>query len=277
MSSPDPKDIATVLLKRYECLHALVNQPQAKPKLVDKLDTPRSTLDDVVRELEQAGLVEYRDGQWHPTHLGKAACRVHRDYLDHLDSLIDASPVLDALNADSEVGWEFTDGADVYETNPSIQDAVMTKLLDYVEAATDVRVATPRIVAGYRDQFYQRGISGRDATLEMIIPLEVHEWFHSMYPSAATDVLNDPNVNVLRSSVPFSFGISIFDGDRAGVTVFTDNGIAGLVVNDTDDALTWAEEQYDRVKQDADQIFLRGGSHRASSNSQARSLFDEEI
>jgi len=54
MSSPANDELATVLLKRYECLNALINHPQAKPELVDTLDMPRSTLDDVVRELEQA-------------------------------------------------------------------------------------------------------------------------------------------------------------------------------------------------------------------------------
>jgi len=54
MSGPANDELATVLLKRYECLNALINHPQAKPELVDTLDMPRSTLDDVVRELEQA-------------------------------------------------------------------------------------------------------------------------------------------------------------------------------------------------------------------------------
>jgi len=44
MSSPANDELATVLLKRYECLNALINHPQAKPELVDTLDMPRSTL-----------------------------------------------------------------------------------------------------------------------------------------------------------------------------------------------------------------------------------------
>jgi len=57
-----------------------------------------------------------------------------------------------------------------------------------------------------------------------------------------------PDVDVLRASIPFSYGLSIFDHDRAGITIFTEQGIAGLIVNDTDDALSWAEKQYERVK-----------------------------
>lgn len=267
MSPPVPKDIATILRKRYECLNVLVNQPQAKPELVDTLETPRSTLDDIVRELEQADFVEYRDGDWYPTQAGRLACRAHRDYLDQLDSLGDISSVLDSMDTDEEISWAFIDGATTYETHSGVQDAVMTTLLDFVEEATNVRVVTPNVVAGYADRFYESGISGRNAKYEMIIPPEVHTWFHSTHPSISTDVLNDPDVDILRASIPFSYGLSIFDDERVGVTIFTDNGIAGLLVNDTDDALEWAENQYERVKQDADRIFLRGGVHQVSSNS----------
>ncbi len=267
MSSPAPGDIATVLLKRYECLNALVNHPQAKPELVNTLNMPRSTLDDVVRELERADLVEYRDGDWYPTQPGRLACCAHRDYLNRLDSLRDVSSMLDSMGTGEEVSWAFIDGADTYENHSNIQDAVMTKLLDFAKVATEIHVVTPNIVAGYADKFYQNGISGQDSTFEMIIPPEIHTWFQSTHPSVAKDILNDPNIDILQTSIPFSFGLSIFDHDHAGITIFTDHGIAGLLVNDTDDALAWAEEQYKRVRQDADPLFLRG----ASNNNQLKS------
>jgi len=41
--------------------------------------------------------------------------------------------------------------------------------------------------------------------------------------------------------------------------VFTEQGwLAGILVNDTDDALHWATDQYERAKQEADPVFLRG-------------------
>lgn len=159
MSLPGSTALANILLKRYECLRVLVDHPQAKRDLVETLDIPRSTLDDIVRELEQAGLVEYTDGQWHSTHPGRSACRVHREYLNQLVSLADASPILDAMPADTDVSWEFINGADIYETHSSIPDAVMTTLLDYVEAATEVRIVTPNVVAGHGAQFYHSRVS----------------------------------------------------------------------------------------------------------------------
>ncbi|RLM49639.1 winged helix-turn-helix domain-containing protein [Halorubrum sp. Atlit-28R] len=260
MSGPATDELASVLLKRYECLNALVNQPQAKPELVDTLNMPRSTLDDVVRELEQADPVEYGDGDWYLTQSGRLACCAHRDYLNRLNSLRDVSSMLDSVGTGEEVSWAFIDGADTYENHSNVQNAVMTKLLDFAEVATEIRVVTPNIVAGYADKFYQSGISGQDTTFEMIIPPEIHSWFQSTHPSVAKNILDDPDMNILQASIQFSFGLSIFDHNHAGITIFTEHGIAGLLVNDTDDALAWAEEQYKRVKQDAEPLFLRGAS-----------------
>lgn len=140
MPNPAPDDIATVLLKRYECLNALVSQPQAKPELVDTLNMPRSTLDDVVRELERADLVEYRDGDWYPTQSGRLACCAHRDYLNKLNSLRDVSSMLDSIGTGEEVSWAFINGAETYENHSNVQDAVMAKLLDFAKVATKIRI-----------------------------------------------------------------------------------------------------------------------------------------
>ncbi|MCG1008357.1 transcriptional regulator FilR1 domain-containing protein [Halorubrum lacusprofundi] len=67
-------------------------------------------------------------------------------------------------------------------------------------------------------------------------------------------------MHLCRTSIPFSFGLWIVDSEEAGIIIFTEQGIRGILMNDTDDALTWATNQYERAKQDADPIFLRGGS-----------------
>jgi hypothetical protein len=65
-------------------------------------------------------------------------------------------------------------------------------------------------------------------------------------------------VRLYRASIPFSFGLWIADEDEVGIVVFTEQGLGGILVNDIDDALDWATDQYERVKQDADSVFLRG-------------------
>lgn len=261
MPLPNPDDLAAVVLKRHDCLRELVDRPQAKRELVDSLEMPRSTLDDVVRELEGAGLVEYRDGTWYPTQSGRLACQLHCEYCDRLASLTDAAPILTALDATCELDWAFVDGAEIHETHPSVPDAVMTTLLEHVEAATTVRVVTPNLVAGYVERLYRSGVSGRTASMEMIVPPAVDEWLRSQYPAVTTELIDDPAASAFRAAVPFSFGLSIFDDERAALTVFTEQGIAGLVVNDSTAALDWATRRYESVKRNAEPAPVYDGVH----------------
>ncbi|ELZ10167.1 hypothetical protein C478_14772 [Natrinema thermotolerans DSM 11552] len=256
MCVPDTDTLAAVLNARHACLRALIDRPQAKRDLVETLEIPRSTLDDIVRELEDAGLVEYRDGTWSPTHIGRLAHRAHREYLERLECLIDVAPVLGELDPESEIGWAVIDGADVHETHPHVPDAVMPTVLDHVEAATTVRIVTPRLVAGYGDELYRRGVAGQNASIELIVPPAVDDWIRSEHSVVATELFDDPAVDAFRASIPFSVGIWMFDDVRAGVTVFTERGIAGLIVTDTPAALTWAEQRYESVKQAAEPVSL---------------------
>lgn len=258
MCVPETGNLEAVLNARHACLRALIDRPQAKRDLVETLEIPRSTLDDIVRELEDAGLVEYRDGTWSPTHIGRLAHRAHREYLKRLECLIDVAPILGKLDPESEIGWAVIDDADVHETHPNVPDAVMPTLLDHVAAATTVRIVTPRLVAGYGDELYRRGVAGQDASVEIIVPPEVDDWVRSEHPAVATDLFDDPAIDAFRASVPFSVGIWMFDDERASVTVFTERGIAGLIVTDTPAALSWAEKRYESVKRAAEPVSIPG-------------------
>lgn len=44
------------------------------------------------------------------------------------------------------------------------------------------------------------------------------------------------------------------DDAEAGVVVYTDTGIRGVAVNDTEEALAWAREQYGRVVERAEVV-----------------------
>lgn len=256
MPFPGPGDLASVVLNRFECLDAVVTEPRSKPDLVESLDIPRSTLDDIIRELEREDLVEYEGGLWQPTHSGGIAHELQRQYLDILESLADASPVIEALPADDDIHPSIIDGATVYEHQPHVANAELSPLLNHVEAASDVRVATPRLVRGFGRELSEKAFTDGDTTFEMIAPSEVHEWFATESRTGA-EKLELPNVSFRRATVPFSFGLAIFDGQTTAITAFTDHGIAGYIVNDSERAIRWAEDQYNHVKADSEPVNFR--------------------
>lgn len=252
-------DLNAALTDRHSCLRALIGQPRSKRELEEEIDCSRSTLDRAVRTLADAGFVRYEDGVWKLTLLGRCSYQTREAYLDRLDGLAEAAEILDGFSPNHPIDCQFLAGADVYKADPSMPDAVMQTLLDCAEQATEMYVATPVVVTGFAENFYESVRTGRDYTLEMLLPAGVFDRIHTTFPTLTNDLVNDPNVDLHRASIPFNFGLWIADADEVGVVVFADQGVRGILVNDTDDAVDWATDQYKRAKQDAEPILLRNG------------------
>jgi predicted transcriptional regulator len=248
----------SALTERHSYLHAIIEQPRSKCDLEDELDGSRSTLDRALRNLADADLAKYEDGVWKPTPLGRCSYRTREAYLERLENLAEAAPLFNELSSGSPDDCAFVLGADVHENDPSMPDAVMRTLLDSVEGGHDVSVATPVVVTGFAQDFYERVSRGENYSLELLIPPEVFERTRAVFPALTEELLDDENVSLHTASIPFSFGLWIVDSDEAGIIVFTDQGVRGILVNDTTDALDWATDQYERAKQGADPVFLRG-------------------
>ncbi|WP_101296094.1 transcriptional regulator FilR1 domain-containing protein [Halegenticoccus soli] len=95
-------------------------------------------------------------------------------------------------------------------------------------------------------------------SLELLIPSVVFERTRVAFPILTEEPLDDENVSLRTASIPFSFGLGVVDSAESGIIVFTDQGVRGIPVNDTTEALDWATNQYERAKQGANPVFLRG-------------------
>ncbi|WP_363465252.1 helix-turn-helix transcriptional regulator [Halogeometricum borinquense] len=257
----DTNELGQLLLRRTQCLRSLATDPQSKRSLVDHLDIPRSTLDGIMRELEKANLVSRSNGKWHVTHLGQCSLQVHEQYRSQLDSLTNVSSVTDALPLDNPVPCDFLIGADVYEPDPAVPDDMIQILLESIDDATQIRGFTPIAISAHTKPIYTRATAGDNYNVELLVPTNVFKRLRTMYPNQSDDALSDPQVSLLCGPIPVSFGLWIADNRHTGIIVYADHGVLGLIINDTPEALTWAENQYERVRQDADPISLLDSFH----------------
>lgn len=258
--SPPPSEITKLLEQRFDCLQALADTPYSKPDLVEVLDIPRSTLDDIIRELENARLVEYRDGKWCLTVFGQSALETHTDYHQRLDSLVEAAPIIKELPYDTPVDCRFLVDADVHSASSVVPDEVIQVFLDAVESAAHIRGFTPIVMTGYAEAFYQNATTGDQYKVEVVLPTEVFVRVRELYPDQTDEAMADGKVTFYNGEVPVSFSLWIADDDHAGIVVYAEHGVKGVLKNDTEEALRWATEQYNRIKSDADPYFYRGKS-----------------
>lgn len=247
-------ELDAALSNRHAYLLALLQQPRSKSELEDEVDGSRSTLDRALRELAEADFVRYENGVWTPTLLGRCSYQIRETYLDRLNELAEAAPVLNKLPFDSPLGRTFLAESDVYEANSSMPDAVMRVVLESVERATEVCIATPALVAGFVEKFYSRVTASETYSVEMVLSPDLIEQVQTAFPKFTDELTDDPNVTVYRASISFTYGIWLVDSSKVGVIVFTNHGIRGIIVNETEEAIEWAKNQYGCVKRDAEPV-----------------------
>lgn len=241
------EETAEIIHKRTQCLRRVIDQPLSKRDLVDELNILRSTLDDIIRELEDANLIDYIDGKWQATYPGELAYQAYSEYIELLSSIQESSHVLDVLNKDSKISLDFVSETEVYETESEVLGSVMLKLVDQIEQANHTYVLFPNMVGGHISQLYEKGTIKSEDTLEIIVTPEVLEIWESTSSAILNEMANDNQVRIYYSSNPSPYSICLFDENKAGVVCYTEHGFAGLLLNDTPEALEWARQQYQKT------------------------------
>ncbi|ELK54240.1 hypothetical protein D320_11163 [Haloferax sp. BAB-2207] len=227
---PDKNDIDDTLTDRDEFLRKLIEQPRPKSELEERVECSRSTLDRALRELSEANLAKYNDGSWQPTLLGRRTLQNRDEYLDSLENLSEVAPVINELPPDSPITGEFLVEANVYEASSTMPDAVTKTLLKSMAKASEVRIATPVLFTGLAEQFYEWLSHDQLECLEMLLSPGLLEETQRVLPNFTdTDVVGS-QLELYTGNLPFEFGLWIADTKEAGVIVYTNQGIQGILL-----------------------------------------------
>ncbi|MDS0294456.1 helix-turn-helix transcriptional regulator [Halogeometricum luteum] len=252
------RSLEAVVTNREPILRALVRGPLNKPELTEAVDSSRSTVDRAIRELVDAGLVGRADGRYEATLAGRSALDAVEAFHDRMRGVESAAGVLSHLGPDAPIDPDFLVGADVYVATPEMPDGVVQRLFDSVEAATHLRGIAPVALSGHLNGFYEAA-RANDARVEMLIDAGVLD---SLVATASTREtllaqLRDDRVTILRGEIPFPFGLWLTESE-AGVMIYSDTGVRGVIVNDTDDACAWAETWFERLSAEARTLTASG-------------------
>lgn len=253
MTNPSGRTLEEVLFKRQEVLSALVGESRTKPELVDHLDVPRSTLDDIVRDLSDAGLVEYADGRWQSTLVGACAWEMYQSYAERIASLADAVSILDGRTVEG-LDCAMLDGCTVFENDSALLDGIVREFTERLRTAERLRGLVPQALAGHVPAASEAILADEPTAIEMVFNPDVYDDVVAMYPDAMRDALERDYVEHFRAPIPFSYGLWIADDDHAGVAIYGESGIQGIIINDTPAALAWAAETYDEVRETAEPV-----------------------
>ncbi|MFC6862950.1 helix-turn-helix transcriptional regulator [Halomicroarcula sp. GCM10025817] len=250
----DVSATADIVAKRTDVLRALTT-PLTKPELVEALDTSRSTVDRAVGALQDCRLVEREGSRYRVTFAGEEALAAYEGFLDRLETLLAAQPVLAALDGHVDVDPAILHGADVVESTRAAPEAPIEHTISLFEGATKFRGTGPAVIPRYIDAMV--GLVERGATVELVVTQTVADALESEYPDGLADLTDAATLSLFVTDEPMSTAVWTAErpsGTVSGLVTYADAGISGVVNNDTETMNAWAADQYEAYRESATRL-----------------------
>ena len=255
MMAGSDHSLDTIVGKRQSFLESVQKNPKGKCELETDLDVSRSTVDRGIRELENAGLITSTNNTYRLTLAGRTALTAVQQYHRRLQEIDTGRNLLSTLPSDIDIADVFLDGASFAQASPEIPDRIIRHLFESIESANVFRGVSPVALAGYLDEFYtMTTVNG--TIVKHVVDEDVVETLLAApeLRSGFIEQARHNRVNLLSCDVSFSYGLWIVDDTEAGVVFYSDTGVRGIIMNDSDTAIQWAHNQWESVMTDATPI-----------------------
>lgn len=248
-------EICHILNERTELLRLLADQSLTQQQILERTDASQSTVSRALTRLQELSLATEIDNQYELTLLGKLAFETHESYVTEFEQFFAAEEILQDLPAGTPLDPVMLDEGDVTTSNPYAPDAALAPVLRLTREAIKIKCAATMLHAGYAETFNSR-MEESDLEAEFVMTDAVVE--------QALRADDDPDTNWLSTGrlelyitaddLPYSLLIAeTKDGDvYAVMTVSSETGTHGTIVNSNEAACEWAQEQYQRFKADAE-------------------------
>lgn len=248
--SLDLHDAIDVVARRFDFLMALSDGPVHRPVLQSELDVSRSTAYKGIRELEERDLVERVEDGYRASPLGELLIAQYERFRTNVETVCGNGRLLSELPPGSDVSVALLCGAETVHSEPHAPHHPFRTLESMVDGATSVRAMTPVVLPGYGDLFESRPGAGA-LEAELLLARPVVEWFDRNRWAPLADALRTGTLTVREVDGTLPYGLVVVDAPtpRVGVFVHDERGdLRGAFVNDTDAALAWAGDVWDRFR-----------------------------
>lgn len=244
--------IADTLRKRAPVLERLADASCDQRDLRDDLEVSRSTVYKALTELEDAGLVVDRGGEYALTGFGRLAWQRHDGYMARLSRLDDARRLLEAMPNDQRLPLSAFEHARIIVPGRHAPERPLDRMEEFAERADRIRVVSPAGMPRYFADIHEDVIAGEQrATL--VVENEALSRLRSGYDrfEEATDT-SGLDVRTVEDELPFA--VIIFDDDRLGLFAYEGGMLVGVAFTDDDAALSWGETVFERILERSDVV-----------------------
>lgn len=248
MPARDAADLLALVERREAVLRDVGPDPRRKCDLADSVSVSRSTVNRAVRELADAGFLEYADGGYRRTLAGRLVLDAYDRFADRAEGVVAAEGVLDGIDPDSEFAGAVLDGATVVEGTETSPHRPLSHLGDVVGRARHVEAFAPAVFPTQVETYHRR-IVDAGMTARVLVAEGVMERLGSTYRTETTEALATGRAEIrwCEDLPPYSLTVAeTGDGPEIGLLTYGNNGVVGFLGNDSAEAVEWAREALSR-------------------------------
>lgn len=248
-------ELLDVVSLRHDMLSCLSETPHEQPTLVDRLDSSKATVYRGVRELEEADLIAHGPDGYTLTAAGAALLAAYEEFRGVAETAAEASELLYTLPNDADVSPAFLRGAEaIAGSSPATYEAG-ARIASLIDDSTRTRGLAKAHTQSEAVDVHYRSIVEQGTDTAFVLDPEMAEHIRT---------LDDPKVAAAAASEHFTvhgtaelpFGLFICEAadgvERALLAIYDADGLLrGVLINDSEPALSWAEETYERYRRQA--------------------------
>lgn len=248
MRTGSPEEIR-LLTQRLDFLEHLSATPSEKPRLVEALGHSRSTVDRAIRQLSEAGFVTRTEEGYTTTVTGRLAVERYTQFRAEQDDILTAGSVLEQLPANCSLPVDAVTGA-----SPETGDGrywLFEHVAPLVRAADRYQAVLPRVEDSRHLRLCQARAEQAGLSVSLLAAPETLLGLREEFPHLSTSLAETVDIGSVETP-PYGLVLVEHSGETTVLVVtYDDSGPAGLLVNDTDDAVRWAREQFEAVREAA--------------------------
>jgi len=252
VTAEDDADAIEVVAHRVDFLEALAATPRQKPDLVEDLDHSRSTVDRAIRALEDAGLVERGDDGYVTTVAGRLAAERYRAFLADERDVLAAQDVLASLPSECEIPLDVLSSSSASTGEGEFW--LFEHVGEHLRSADQYHAILPRLADSRHLRLCQARAERTDLTATVLLGPAVLDRCREEFPRLAVSLAETDGLTA-QQGPDHPFGLLLAERADGSTTVvvitYDEDGVAGVVRNNTETAVAWAREQFETLRADA--------------------------
>lgn len=251
-------DRMETVARRVEYLDLLGEQgPLERRDVVDALPQSGSTVDRVLTELGDAGLVEKRGGRYDATLAGRMAADQYRQYRASSRAILSRREFLAAIPDPHAPPVEVLAGSDTVLTGESGPVGPLEAVAERVHHADVVRAYLPTLINTHLLRGWHRSVVHDGADAEVVFDPDLLSTLKGQYPGLLAEMAGTDEFSAFESTgPPYGVFLTTTGGSTTlSMVVYEDDAaVRGILTNDVPGAVEWARSELDLFVDDAPEV-----------------------